>query len=238
MTVFQGGSNLDIYGNLLDQGGVQVNYGGHPDVIQINPFCSYVRIHENVLADAGQQPFVEKAEGEIYIYNNVILCFALRYHRFGAPRTVAAAPAISPGGRKHGGKSGYQGNSFGNFIFANNILFNDLSGGAFKGAWVSNATNNVIFTGNVYINVRLGAPSTAQFMCENTSLWWDLPAVLWYDTGGNVTAPFTPRYFGTSLNKNPGLVDPVHLDFHLASGSSPLVGLSKNLTHVRHHDRF
>jgi hypothetical protein len=224
----QGGSNLDIYGNLFSQGGVPIYYGAHPDVIQINPFCSYVKIHENVLADSGQQPFVEKAEGEIYIYNNLILC--LRSPTIGAkPPGQTGGPAISTadGNSK---QSGYQSPSFGNFIFANNLLFNAAASGAFKGSWRSNGANNVVFTGNVFINVRLGAPAKEQQLCEDTSLWWDLPGVVWYDSKGQVTRPFSPRYFGTARQKDPGLIDPENLDFHPASAKSPLIALGKNLT--------
>jgi hypothetical protein len=222
------GGNLDIYGNLFDQGGVPIYYGGHPDAIQINPFGSYVKIHENVLADTGQQPFVEKAQGEIYIYNNLILC--LRTAAIGGkPPGQPGGPAISTadGNSK---QAGYQGPSFGNFIFANNLLFNAVASGAFKGAWRSNGTNNVIFTGNVFINVRLGAPAKEQYMCEETSLWWDLPGVVWYESKGNVTRLYSPRNFGTAQHKDPGLVDPENLDFRPASANSPLIGLSRNLT--------
>jgi hypothetical protein len=224
----QGSSNLNIYGNLLDQGGIPALYGGHPDVIQINPFSSYVKIHENVLADTGQQPFLEKVEGEIYCYNNLILC--LRTASIGPTSPGQTGGPVISTADGNASQSGYQGPSFGNLIFANNILYNDVATPAFKGAWASNATNNVVFTGNVYINVRLGAPATSQYMCENTSLWWDLPGVVWYDSNGKITTPSNPRDFGTALNKNPGLVDPTHLDFHLISSSSPLVGLGKNLT--------
>ncbi len=224
----QGGSNLDIYGNLLDQGGVPICYGGHPDIIQINPFCSYVKIHENVLADSGQQPFLEKVEGEIYCYNNLILC--LRTGAIGAISPgQTGGPAISTADG-NAGQAGYQGPSFGNLIFANNVIYNDVAAAAFKGSWASNATNNVVVTGNVYLNVRLGAATATQYMCENTSIWWDLPGVVWFDSTGGATTPYSPRAFGTSLNKNPGLIDPAHLDFHPISGTSAVVGLSKNLT--------
>jgi hypothetical protein len=224
----QGGSNLDVYGNLLDQGGMPALYGGHPDIIQINPFCSYVKIHENVLADAGQQPFLEKVEGEIYCYNNLILC--LRPASIGtiSPGQTAGPNISTADGNT--GQVGYQGPSFGNLIFANNIIYNDVAAAAFKGSWASNATNNVIITGNVYINVRLGTATATQYMCENTSIWWDLPGVVWFDSTGGATTPYNPRAFGTSLNKNPGLIDPVHLDFHPISSASAVVNLSKNLT--------
>ncbi len=224
----QGGSNLDIYGNLFSQGGVPIYYGGHPDVIQINPFCSYVKIHENVLADSGQQPFVEKAEGEIYIYNTRSLC--LRTAAIGGkPPGQSGGPAISlaDGNPK---QAGYQGPSFGYLIFANILLYNAVASGAFKGSWRSTAANNVVFTGNVFINVRLGAPAKEQHMCEDTSLWWDLPGVTWYDSNGHVARPFSPRYFGAAGNKDPGLIDPENLNFHPASANSALVGLGKNLT--------
>lgn len=225
----QAAGNLDIYNNYFGQGGVPINYGGHPDVIQINPFSSYVKIHGNVLADSLQQPFLEKVEGEIYCYNNIILCLRSEAVPAVAPyQTGGAALSTADGATS---QTGYQGPSFGNLIFANNIIYNDTAIPAIKGAWASNGTNNVVSTGNIYLNVRLGSSLTGdQSMFETTSLWWDLPGVVWYDSGGNVTPTYSPRLFGTALNKNPGLVDPIHLDFHPASGSSAVVNRSQNLT--------
>ncbi len=67
------GSNHSIYGNFLDQGGVPIYYGGHPDSVQVLPKSSYGRIYNNVMANSGQQPFLEKVAGEMYVYQNYLL---------------------------------------------------------------------------------------------------------------------------------------------------------------------
>ncbi len=222
----QGGGNEEIYGNLLDQGGVPIYYGAHPDAIQINPFCSYVKIHENTMVDCGQQPFLENVEGEIYCYNNVILC--LRTGAIATSPGQTHGPVITSADGRSG--SGYTGPSFGNLIFANNLIYNCTSFSVFSGSWPSNSGNNVVITGNVMINCKQGAPLGALYFCENTSIYWDLPNVTWYDSGGNVASVPNPRYFGTSLNEDPGLINIAGLDFHPAAATSHVVGLSLNLS--------
>jgi hypothetical protein len=186
-----------------------------------------VKIHENVLANTGQQPFLENVEGEIYIYNNLILC--LRSASIGTkpPGQPHAAVITSADGRKG---RGYTGPSSGNLIFANNVIYNCTSFLAINGSWPSNSGNNVVITGNVMINCKYGSAKDAQYFCENTSVWWDLPGVVWHEFHGNEVAEPSSRYFGTMLHKNPGLIDPAALNFHPASAGSAVVGLSKNLT--------
>lgn len=224
-----GHGNVDIYGNFLDQAGAPVYYGGHPDAVQINPFSSYVKIHENVLVDALQQPFLEKVEGEIYCYNNIVLCLR--------SEAVPPKPPFQTGGATISSADGYQkqrgylGPSFGNLIFAYNLIYNDTATPALKGYWPATEKNNVIFTGNVYINDRLGASFAAgESMFEKTSVWWDQAGVVWYDFQGRRTGTNRPRFFGTALNKDPGLIDPENLNFHPASANSTVVGLGRNLT--------
>ena len=224
----QGGSNLDIYGNLLDQGGVPIYYGSHPDAVQINPFCSYVKIHENVMADTGQQPFVEKAEGEIYIYNNIILC--LRSAALATSPGQSHGPTLSSADGYEKGR-GYQGLSFGNFVFANNLIYNCTSFVAINGGWPSNPANHVVIGGNVLLNCKFGALGTDQYWLEKTSVWWDLPKAKWYEFHGEATSVSgRARDFGAARHENPGLIDPDNLNFHPASAASAVVGLAANLT--------
>jgi hypothetical protein len=66
-------SNFSFYGNFVDQTGVPVYLGSHPDGFQWQHYCTYCKFYNNVWINAGQQPFLEKVAGENYCYNNIIL---------------------------------------------------------------------------------------------------------------------------------------------------------------------
>ena len=66
-------SNFSFYGNTVDQSGVPVYFGAHPDGFQWQHYCTYCKFYDNIFLNAGQQPFLEKVAGENYCYNNIIM---------------------------------------------------------------------------------------------------------------------------------------------------------------------
>jgi len=303
--VIQGGSNSSYYGNFMDAGRSPVYYGGHPDAMQASKGMSYITMYNNIMMNAGQNPFIEDGDGELYVVNNFIMATATQSAGGNAPGSSkgicvnsrgginnlvsgatfagSTATVVAPSQRLIVGMTvqvtGVTGNDanlyngtfscsaftqnsfsyvmtgtpvnpatgefyyglnpFGNIIISNNLIYGMTAQDAFNGFFRTGVGNNVVTSGNVLINCQGGCAITVgvtsytdNSFLTPASIYYDTPNVRWYNfTNGNLTAtPILPRFLGDAINAYPGVIDIGGFDFHPASGTAPIVGLSADLS--------